>query len=606
MDLRSSSTSRVLRQKPLPLAAYRLTRKSEKSISKTSRNQSDYSLSEQLKSFDDRKNQTARFSNNVKTEPSEVFVGASNDMSPGYKNLLSEIKYKHESVVWLKKHRELILEILKVPNVLASLNGFIISKLKELTVTADSLTSLINTLNESHIGNSYDDAILQVMSRQLYLKDEEIAGLRSASEKLREENKELANMLVSIETQNKLSNDLTKYLSNPNFSPKIKQREIKSPTEKPKLLKFHRTLEELVEMATKATNYDSGLKLLSEESKKYIDADGVFLFNINPQRTKFYTYSNGVKCEMAVKNTILSLISHNQRTKSAIEGQPEFDARIEPTIGMRVRSFQAGMIVDESDKNLGILLAVRKTAEISHEREFSNLLLLFSMFISKWQAKNELGKEKTSLITTLSSCSELIKQVAITDFIQVLEENLPKMMHTSRATVLLCDNNNRKLYRKASNRLLRAADIFPSQRGIAGYTANVKMPVICNDVISDKRFVKEIDDPCGTFPQNILAVPLNGKETEGLPKAVIEIIDKTDGTSFTEYEADIMMEYSKLIANMMENLLLQESFSNINSVFKNLEHSLGDLSCQVEGRPGTFVAVKKNLEIFKTLFKIRY
>lgn len=345
---------------------------------------------------------------------------------------------------------------------------------------------------------------------------------------------------------------------------------------------------------------------MSEESKKYIDADGIFLFNMNIQKTKFFTFSNGLKCEMAVKNTILSLINPNQRIKSAIEGQPEFDARIEPTLGIRVKAFQAGLIIDEDGKNLGILLAVRKSPEITHHKEFLNLITLYSLFISKWKSKIELGREKTSLLTTLSSCSELIKQSTIADFITILEENLPKVMHTSRANVLLCDNINRKLYRKASNKLLRPSDIFSCHRGIAGYAANSKQPVICNDVNSDKRFVKEIDDPKGKFTQNILAVPLLGKETEGLPKAVIEITDKLDGTCFTDYEVEIMMEYSKLMSSMMENLLLHESFANINNVFKNLEHSLGDLTSNIENKGNPLVAVKKNLEIFKTLFKIRY
>lgn len=260
MDSRSVSTSRMTKQKGIPLALYKcktylVTKnhaETEKLSARTTRKQSEVILLDPFKILDGKKTETY-FKKNMNLDYSEVLAGPLTDRSPSYKNKLPDIKFKHESAVWLRKHREVLLEILKNPGVLATLNNNIIRRLKELTVVSDNLSSLLGNLNENLSQKDGEDAILGIMSRQLFLKDEEIAGLKSASDNLRDENRQLASMIVSIETQQKLSKDLSQYFNSLDYTPK---RVAKHKSQIHKLPKCVRTLEELLEMISKENNYE--------------------------------------------------------------------------------------------------------------------------------------------------------------------------------------------------------------------------------------------------------------------------------------------------------------------------------------------------------------
>jgi serine phosphatase RsbU (regulator of sigma subunit) len=90
---------------------------------------------------------------------------------------------------------------------------------------------------------------------------------------------------------------------------------------------------------------------------------------------------------------------------------------------------------------------------------------------------------------------------------------------------------------------------LPKGKGIVGWTAEQKKPVIVNDVTTDERFHKDFEDIVGLRFRSVLMVPLFGR---GQLIGVIEAVNKRSG-SFTGDDLDILTALSSTCAVAIDN-----------------------------------------------------
>mmetsp|Transcript_7971 Transcript_7971/g.1058 ORF Transcript_7971/g.1058 Transcript_7971/m.1058 type:complete len:84 (+) Transcript_7971:1268-1519(+) len=79
----------------------------------------------------------------------------------------------------------------------------------------------------------------------------------------------------------------------------------------------------------------------------------------------------------------------------------------------------------------------------------------------------------------------------------------------------------------------------------------MKQPIIANNVSSDKRFQREIDDPFSHSTQNLLAVPLIQSDPVMI-RAVIICMDKQDEEIFDDYDVRLLENYSQIIIKILD------------------------------------------------------
>jgi len=91
--------------------------------------------------------------------------------------------------------------------------------------------------------------------------------------------------------------------------------------------------------------------------------------------------------------------------------------------------------------------------------------------------------------------------------------------------------------------------------GIAGWVAREKRPAIVNDVQSDPRFTRAADDTTGFETKGVLCVPMQTK-TRFL--GVIEIINRLDGRTFSEYDQLLCEAIASQASIALENARLHE------------------------------------------------
>jgi len=90
---------------------------------------------------------------------------------------------------------------------------------------------------------------------------------------------------------------------------------------------------------------------------------------------------------------------------------------------------------------------------------------------------------------------------------------------------------------------------IPKDKGIIGWVAEYREPVIVNDVASDKRFYKKIEEYTNIKFKSVLAIPLIGR---GQMVGVVEAINKRNG-DFNDEDLDTMIGLANQFAVSIDN-----------------------------------------------------
>ena len=131
-----------------------------------------------------------------------------------------------------------------------------------------------------------------------------------------------------------------------------------------------------------------------------------------------------------------------------------------------------------------------------------------------------------------------------------------RVTNSAASTLMVLDDKTKELVFSVptgpkAERLIDAR-LAPG-KGIAGWVAEHGQPILVPNVREDPRFYAEIDNMSGFETQSILCVPLKVK-TKLI--GVLEAINKTDGTSFTEEDELLMSIFAYQAAMAIENARL--------------------------------------------------
>lgn len=153
-------------------------------------------------------------------------------------------------------------------------------------------------------------------------------------------------------------------------------------------------------------------------------------------------------------------------------------------------------------------------------------------------------------VGSVSNLSQLVKQVT-----QMTQQSLK----ASASSVLLFDDNRQDLYFEVAEgeagKPLKQVRVS-SQSGIAGWVARHGKPLVVNDVTKDRRFNKRVDDATGFVTRSIMCVPLVvQRDTIG----VLEVLNKTDGSTFTEEDLATLVSVASTAAMAIANARLHQS-----------------------------------------------
>ena len=163
----------------------------------------------------------------------------------------------------------------------------------------------------------------------------------------------------------------------------------------------------------------------------------------------------------------------------------------------------------------------------------------------------------------LSLLYEVGRKIASSSQLPQLVENITKMaqkaLKASASSMLLFDDNEQELFfdvvKGQAVRRLRKVRLNTGS-GIAGWVALHGRPIIVNDVNQDERFDKSIDKITGFKTKSIICVPMM---THRKIIGVIEVLNKLDGSNFTQHDLEALVSVSATAAISIENIRLQQN-----------------------------------------------
>jgi len=90
---------------------------------------------------------------------------------------------------------------------------------------------------------------------------------------------------------------------------------------------------------------------------------------------------------------------------------------------------------------------------------------------------------------------------------------------------------------------------FDRRQGIAGWVAEHLDPAIANNVRTDRRFLRDVDEHLGFETHSLVAVPLVAR---GNVLGVIEVLNKRSRNGFTEDDASLLSILATIAASALD------------------------------------------------------
>ena len=161
---------------------------------------------------------------------------------------------------------------------------------------------------------------------------------------------------------------------------------------------------------------------------------------------------------------------------------------------------------------------------------------------------------------TLKTIDTIMATASTYEFIKQLEKNMAILFNCERANIVMVHRQKRFLYRIVRNPQTGedTMENFELQKGLAGFVTVAGHSILSENIRTDGRFIKEIDDPAGTLDSptlQIISCPLNshtdnelmsrGDQEAGFPRAILQLINRR--SAFEEHATDLSAEVKGLL-----------------------------------------------------------
>jgi len=157
--------------------------------------------------------------------------------------------------------------------------------------------------------------------------------------------------------------------------------------------------------------------------------------------------------------------------------------------------------------------------------------------------------ETTPPIDQLRAISSWVSSVQDLDkLLQLIIESATGVVGAEAASLLLLDRTTNSLYFKvATGAKGDAVKDFKVKvgQGIAGHVAQTGQPLLIADAGQDSRWMREISDSIDFETRSMACVPLS---IRGQTIGVVQVINKSDQSQFTQADMTVLEEFSSLAA----------------------------------------------------------
>jgi GAF domain-containing protein len=303
-------------------------------------------------------------------------------------------------------------------------------------------------------------------------------------------------------------------------------------------------LRSVVEQATRLIGTEGGMVYLLEPDEKTLKV--VVSYHLDRDYSGFT-----IKSSEDIAGRVLTLGEsvildnyHNFHNQSPLFKEAKFGAIL-------------GIPLRWGDKVRGVLVLVHRPRGRRFREDNIWLMELFASQSAIALEQSRLlheARRTAHQLTTLSEVSTAISSTLdLETALQRVMDRAIQILHAEAGSLLLTDQSGKNLTFEvvlgpAGKELLGAK--IPVGRGIVGTVAETGKPLIVNDVSTDPRWHVGFDEATEFHTKDLVCVPMRSRERV---IGVIEVINKQDGTVFTEDECSLLLSFASQAAIAIEN-----------------------------------------------------
>jgi PAS domain S-box-containing protein len=240
--------------------------------------------------------------------------------------------------------------------------------------------------------------------------------------------------------------------------------------------------------------------------------------------------------------------------------------------------------IPEKLRRVNIVSEARRAAKYHTEPMLGKIFMDMGLITNK-QLKNALdiqrkmveeykGLDSNKLGTAIEIGSIVNSTLNLAEVLTAIMRHANQVTNSVASTLMLLDEEKKELVFSVPTgpKADQLTDIrIPCGEGIAGWVAEHEDPVLVPDVSKDPRFYKAIDKISGFETKSILCVPIKSK-TKLI--GVLEVVNKTDGSSFTRQDSILLSIFAQQAAMAIENARL----------YKELRERMGEILVNIAER----------------------
>jgi Nif-specific regulatory protein len=206
--------------------------------------------------------------------------------------------------------------------------------------------------------------------------------------------------------------------------------------------------------------------------------------------------------------------------------------------------------------------------------------------------QTELDRTRTRLASLIEINQLLMSTVETDDLLRAIIESAIRLFSVEACSIGLIDEATQQLTFSFSLGGAKVEEFHIAVgQGIAGWVAQTGQEVISNDVSRDSRFFQGIDKQTGFRTRSVLCAPL--KQHNHIV-GVIEAMNTTLPTGFTQEDMQLLMAFGSLAATALTRARAFVSVRNTNAAFQE----------EIQGRyqlvVGSSVAMQEPLRVART------
>jgi HD-GYP domain-containing protein (c-di-GMP phosphodiesterase class II) len=162
----------------------------------------------------------------------------------------------------------------------------------------------------------------------------------------------------------------------------------------------------------------------------------------------------------------------------------------------------------------------------------------------------------------LNVTTELANEKDLKKILVILTNTTKTLLNADICSIFLHDKKRRELWSIVAYYIDEIR--IPDEAGIAGSVFQTGEMINIRDAYHDARFDQEIDRKIGYKTRTILAIPLMNSQEDSI--GVIEVINKLDGTSFSQEDIDLLKHITLYVNSIIENATLYEELKRTQEV----------------------------------------